>query len=216
MGHDNARSDGKDRSRTDGRTRDERSPSTAENASTVGDRVVTLHRSIGNRAVQSLHEGSELQRKPESGGRDGDDDRDAVRIADRISEQVIGRSVSSVEGGTADVQRHPDGSSGDGGQENTPQIHDGKQGKHVPGHNNFIQGRSELTHPDPQQLVDDFAGTGDAVGNVPPGEPGYKERVDFGQTIGYYVDPASGEKSETTMGIIHYAKDGVHIVPARP
>jgi hypothetical protein len=28
-----------------------------------------------------------------------------------------------------------------------PQVHDDKQGKHQPGHKNFIPGRSELTDP---------------------------------------------------------------------
>jgi hypothetical protein len=95
-------------------------------------------------------------------------------------------------------------------------VHTGKQGKHIPGHNNYIEGRSRLTHPDPQKLVDDFAGTGQQAGSIPAGQPGFKERVDFGQVIGEFVDPVTGQGVETTVGIIHYAKDGVHIVPARP
>jgi hypothetical protein len=97
-----------------------------------------------------------------------------------------------------------------------PKIEEGKQGKHIPDHNNFIPGKSEFTHPAPQQLVDNFAGTGQPANNVPRGQPGFKERVDFGQIIGNYVDPATGEKLPTTKGIIHYSKSGVHIVPARP
>ncbi|WP_175527713.1 polymorphic toxin type 50 domain-containing protein [Marinobacterium iners] len=42
------------------------------------------------------------------------------------------------------------------------------------------------------------------------------ERVNFQENIGKYVDPSSGNSSSTTNGIIHYSKDGVHIVPARP
>jgi filamentous hemagglutinin len=45
--------------------------------------------------------------------------------------------------------------------------------------------------------------------------PGSKERVDFGEVIGKYVD-RSGNAVDTTKGIIHYAQDGIHIVPARP
>jgi filamentous hemagglutinin len=97
-----------------------------------------------------------------------------------------------------------------------PTIDAGKQGKHQPGHNNFIPGRSEITAPDPQQLVKDYAGTGQPANNVQKGQPGYRERVDFGSVIGNYVDPVTGEKSPTTNGIIHYSKDGVHIVPGRP
>ncbi|WP_226263634.1 hemagglutinin repeat-containing protein [Burkholderia metallica] len=98
----------------------------------------------------------------------------------------------------------------------TPVIDAGKQGKHQPDHNNFIPGRSELSYPDPQKLVDDYAGTGQPANNVAPGQPGYRERVNFGKVIGNYVDPATGEKTPTTNGIIHYSKDGVHIVPGRP
>jgi hypothetical protein len=34
--------------------------------------------------------------------------------------------------------------------------------------------------------------------------------------IGYAVDEATGESTATTWGKIHYAKDGVHIVPTEP
>ena len=71
-------------------------------------------------------------------------------------------------------------------------------------------GKSPLTHKDPQALLDKHAGTGDPVGAVPRGEPGFKERVDFGEVIG----SVNGEP--TTKGIIHYSKTGAHIVPARP
>ncbi|OKH50474.1 hypothetical protein NIES2101_19265 [Calothrix sp. HK-06] len=96
-------------------------------------------------------------------------------------------------------------------------IDEGKQGKHVPEHNNFTDGRSELTHPNPQQLIDDFAGKGQPVNStVKQGQPGFRERVDFGEIIGNYVDPETGVKTPTTKGIIHYSKSGVHIVPAKP
>jgi hypothetical protein len=86
----------------------------------------------------------------------------------------------------------------------------GKQGKHIPGHNNYIPGRSPLTHKNPQGLLNDFAGKGQPVGSVPRGQPGFKERVNFGQVIG----EINGQP--TTNGIIHYSKDGAHIVPATP
>jgi RHS repeat-associated protein len=93
----------------------------------------------------------------------------------------------------------------------SPTIHDGRQGKHVPGHNNFDPdlNRSELTHSDPQGLLDDFAGTGERVGNT--------EYVDFGQHIGYDVDPVTGKKTPTNRGKIHYDEQGkAHIVPTAP
>jgi hypothetical protein len=98
-----------------------------------------------------------------------------------------------------------------------PKINPDKQGKHISGHNNFQPGKSIFTHPNPQALVNKFAGKGQPVNNnVPRGQPGYKERVDFREVIGKYIDPATGQSVSTTKGIIHYAKDGVHIVPARP
>ena len=89
-------------------------------------------------------------------------------------------------------------------------IHSGKQGKHIPGHNNYDPARDPLTFPNPQALIDRFAGTGTPVGNVPRGAPGFKERVDFGQIIG------TNRGVPTTKGIIHYSNSGLHIVPARP
>jgi filamentous hemagglutinin len=88
-------------------------------------------------------------------------------------------------------------------------IHQGKQGKHIPGDNNFIEGNSELTHPDPQYLLNQGAGRGVRVGQ--------REHVDFGENIGTYVNRTSGERSPTTRGTIHYdANGGAHIVPAPP
>lgn len=90
-------------------------------------------------------------------------------------------------------------------------INEGKQGKHIPGHNNFIPGRSELTISinEANNLVATYSGKGEPLGDS-------KERVDFGRIIGNYVDPDTGTKHPTTMGIIHYSKSGMHIVPARP
>lgn len=98
----------------------------------------------------------------------------------------------------------------------SPTIHEGQQGKHIPGHNNFQPGKSELTDPNPQRLLQEGAGRGQQIGDTPIGQPGSKERVDFGRTIGNYVDPVTGEKTPTTNGIIHYGSRGAHIVPSRP
>lgn len=56
-----------------------------------------------------------------------------------------------------------------------------KQGKHIEGHRNYQEDRkrSILTHPNPQQLVDDYAGTGIRRGNEIPGICGYQEIIDF-------------------------------------
>ncbi|WP_082452363.1 polymorphic toxin type 50 domain-containing protein [Franconibacter pulveris] len=41
-------------------------------------------------------------------------------------------------------------------------------------------------------------------------------RFKYGQNIGNYIDPQTGVSIPTTNGIVHYGKNGVHIVPARP
>jgi hypothetical protein len=89
----------------------------------------------------------------------------------------------------------------------------GKQGKHIVGHNNYTPGRSVLK-ADSQTLAQ-RAGTGTPVGSTPRGQAGFKERVDFRETIGDFVK--DGVATPTSNGIITYAKDGsIHIIPAAP
>ena len=93
-----------------------------------------------------------------------------------------------------------------------PRLHMGQQGKHIIGHPHYIAGRSIL-RADPARLAE-RAGTGRPVNNVARGQPGFREHVDFGETIGDFVK--DGVASPTTNGIIHYGKRGIHIVPAAP
>ncbi len=86
-----------------------------------------------------------------------------------------------------------------------PRIHWGRQGKHIPGHPNYIRGRSILTHPDPQGLVDEYAGTGQRIQGI-RGQPGYRERVDFGEIIGCYIEEGGTTSQFTTNGMIIYSK----------
>ncbi|UHQ23526.1 polymorphic toxin type 50 domain-containing protein [Lysobacter sp. 5GHs7-4] len=95
----------------------------------------------------------------------------------------------------------------------SPRIHAGQQGKHQMGHNNYQPGKSILTG-DPE-VLGRRAGTGQSINSIEVGRPGSKERVNFGEEIGNYVDPA-GNATPTTNGIIHYGKNGIHIVPSRP
>ena len=90
-------------------------------------------------------------------------------------------------------------------------IHSGKQGKHIPTHNNYQKGKSIFygSEKKAQQLVNKYAGTGQWIGHN-------KERVNFGKIIGKYADKDTGKLYETTVGIIHYSKSGTHIVPAAP
>ena len=88
-------------------------------------------------------------------------------------------------------------------------IHDGEQGKHIPGHSNYdpSKGRSILT-----------ANAGELLDGVHSGKypivrmAGDKPVVDFGKSIGNYgVNGPS-----TKYGIVHSGKNGAHIVPANP
>lgn len=89
-------------------------------------------------------------------------------------------------------------------------LHEDAQGKHMPGHRNYIEGRSIFagTMQDAQSLIDEYAGTGEWHGN--------KETIDFGKPIGQCFVRELGEYVETTRGTIHYSKNGAHIVPAKP
>lgn len=99
-----------------------------------------------------------------------------------------------------------------------PKIEKGKQGKHQEGHNNFVpeRGRSVLSHPNPQKLIDRFSGKGEQVGTIKIGKPGSKEIVDFGEHIGTWINKEGTQRLDTTVGVIHYSKKGAHIVPAYP
>ena len=96
-------------------------------------------------------------------------------------------------------------------------VNVGQQNKHIPGTNEYknawnngqIKSIMYGDVNDIQNLLNNKAGTGDFFGIN-------KERVDFGQVIGQYVDPDTGIGVETTIGIIHYGRNGAHIVPARP
>ncbi len=96
-------------------------------------------------------------------------------------------------------------------------VNVGQQNKHIPGTNEYKnvlsngQTKSKMYGDigDIQKLLDNYAGTGEWIGTN-------KERVDFGKIIGQYVDPNTGIGTDTSVGIIHYGKNGAHIVPARP
>lgn len=90
-------------------------------------------------------------------------------------------------------------------------IHEGSQGKHIPGHNNYIAGKSILT-ADAQKLLDNYH-----AGNVSSSRviSDTKVKVDFGEVIGS-TKGADGIMTETTSGIIHSGKNGAHIVPGLP
>ena len=101
-----------------------------------------------------------------------------------------------------------------------PSINQGQQNKHVPGTNEYkIASEAGLNKSvltvQPDSLLSKL-GTGQQVGNMAIGTPGSKERINYGKVIGSYIDPQTGVSMPTTNGIVHYGKNGVHIVPARP
>ncbi|PEJ29281.1 transposase [Bacillus pseudomycoides] len=94
----------------------------------------------------------------------------------------------------------------------------GAQEKHIPNAPNYKQevanGKNKSIfygdNKTTQELLDKFAGKGQLLPD------GKKERVDFGKPLGKYYDRDTGQYLEATRGMIHYGKDGAHIVPARP
>lgn len=96
-------------------------------------------------------------------------------------------------------------------------IEEGKQGKHIKTHNNFIEGRSYFTISleQMQKLVDKYAGTG-TIEFYRNGVWRHTEII--GKTdsiIGYTVDPETLEEIVTSAFKIHYSNNGTHIVPTR-
>ena len=92
-----------------------------------------------------------------------------------------------------------------------------RQNRHMPGRNAYEMARTNgnlrsIIFGDAdslQKLLTEKAGTGEFIGTN-------KEKVDFGRTIGQYVDVDGRSKRETKIGVIHYTSEGAYIVPARP
>ncbi|MBR2181441.1 MAG: hypothetical protein IJ949_06080, partial [Oscillospiraceae bacterium] len=89
-------------------------------------------------------------------------------------------------------------------------IHEGRQGKHIIGHNNYIPGKSITTVSNDRllELMKTKVGTGTPYAG--------REVIDFGEVIGKYVDEITGEAYDTTIATVHYSQDGFHIIPAAP
>lgn len=149
-------------------------------------------------------------------------DLKAIRYVIRVADSGIGTTfMAGIErqGKTAgqmltDARDAATGVRQEAAESRPPPVHEGKQGKHIPGHSNYDPRKSVLTG-DADKLAE-RAGTGEPVGSIPRGEPGFKERVDYRKDIGVYVGQ-DGAQRPTTVGILVYAKDGsIHIIPARP
>ncbi len=93
-------------------------------------------------------------------------------------------------------------------------IEVGKQGKHILGHNNYIEGRSYLTISleEAQELINKYAGTGD-LDMDSKGNWRKKEIIKTDKEIGVNVSMLDGSETKTNNFKIHYSKKGTHIVP---
>jgi SPP1 gp7 family putative phage head morphogenesis protein len=93
-------------------------------------------------------------------------------------------------------------------------IEEGKQGKHIKGHNNYTEGRSYLTvsMAEAQKLVNKYAGTGEIRFNSNGGWD-KKEIIKADKNIGVDVNNKTHVESATNRFKIHYSSKGVHIVP---
>ena len=94
-----------------------------------------------------------------------------------------------------------------------------KQGKHIQGHKNFIEGRSYLSVTsveEGQKFADYLIRTYNGKGRIVRDKHGkwtHKEIIETEELIGFVKD-SDGKWKPTNKATIHYAKDGTHIVPA--
>ena len=143
----------------------------------------------------------------------------AIKVGNKLSNVNL-----SKKGATADKTTNNNlNSNGNDGiivaEGKSVKIDINKQNKHIQGTNEYKTAnqngvtRSILTE-DVENLLPKF-GTGQKVNSVEIGLAGSKERIDFGKVIGYYIDE-NGNKLSTTKGIVHYGKNGAHIVPSNP
>lgn len=95
------------------------------------------------------------------------------------------------------------------------ELHEGRQGKHIKGHPNHVDSKSEVTISmgECRQIIYDKSGTGTLVWNK-KGLWTNKERVVADKIIGTVTDK-DGNKIETNKAMIHYSKKGAHLVPRK-
>ena len=95
-------------------------------------------------------------------------------------------------------------------------IFGGRQDKHIPGTNNYKEGRSYLTVSKEEipDLIEQYAGTG-TIKRKPDNSFNRREVCRADRIIGVYINKETGERMETHCFSIRYSNDGVHIVPAR-
>lgn len=93
-------------------------------------------------------------------------------------------------------------------------VHEGRQGKHILEHNSYKGASYLLPEINPQDLVNQYAGTGE-IRRVKGRWIG-KQFFKHTSPIGYDVDPITKEKTLTSYFSIEYSKEkGTHIVPRK-
>lgn len=95
------------------------------------------------------------------------------------------------------------------------ELHEGQQGKHIKGHSNYKDSKSEVTisMEECQRIIYDKSGTGTLVWNR-KGVWTNKERIVADKVVGTITDK-NGNKIETNKAMIHYGKNGAHLVPRK-
>ena len=95
-------------------------------------------------------------------------------------------------------------------------INYSKQNRHIKGTQEYSEGKSYIygDGETAKNLYNTLKATGTAITSY-DGRWTNKERVKADENIGVYIDPISGEDSQTKSAIIHYSKTGSHIVPGK-
>ncbi|HEM7510188.1 TPA: hypothetical protein U2J54_003224 [Providencia rettgeri] len=151
------------------------------------------------------------------GGKEGLDKIGIAGVGNSTGITVI---LTAIKGNKGTNEANPKGNQSSESSSNQLTINKGQQNKHIVGTNehkislNTNQNKSIITVP-PETLLPNL-GKGEQVGKIPVDQPGSKERINYGKIIGNYTDPETGKSQPTTNGIVHYGKNGVHIVPSRP
>jgi hypothetical protein len=86
-----------------------------------------------------------------------------------------------------------------------------KQNHHIVGSPEYVEGKSILS-ANPRELLDKYAGSGKIM--MIKKKWVHKERIYCDEVIGIHKNQ-NGLASETKVGMIHYSKKGVHVVPAK-
>lgn len=99
-------------------------------------------------------------------------------------------------------------------------IHWGKQDKHIKGTNNYIENRSYFTidKEEIEKIAMASKGTGYIIRNNTNAIFKDREKIILDKTVGHYIkfkkeENRIIEEYDTNSIIIHYSKDGIHLVP---